>query len=93
MDEYQRILLIFKCVDDCLTILTKEHLTEMLRFTALAVDDPAWSETCARIESEQVSDGVECTDSAYYNMTKYISDGLDSMSDADIQIELEQVIK
>lgn len=44
----------------------------MLRFTALAVDDDAWAESCTRIANEAPVDGVQCSDSAYYNMTKFI---------------------
>ena len=89
-------MLIYRCVDDCLTILTKAHFKEMLRFTQLAVDDPAWAETCARIEKEPFVDGVDCSDSAYYNMTKYITEHhsyFESMTDEYIQSELERVIK
>lgn len=89
-------MLIYRCVDDCLTILTKAHIKEMLRFTQLAVDDPAWAETCARIDNEAPKDGVDCSDSAYYNMTKFITSPASSfefMTDIDIQSELELVIR
>ena len=79
--SYMRLLLIYKCVDDCLTILTKAHIKEMLRFTAEAVDHPTWAESCARIPGEPAKDGVDCRDSAYYNMTKYLGGALDYMTD------------
>lgn len=44
----------------------------MERFTAEAVDDPTWAESCARLPGEKAVDGVQCSDSAYYNMTKYL---------------------
>ena len=91
--SYTRLLLIYKCTDDCLTILTKAHIKEMLRFTELAVDDPAWAESCARIPDEPFKDGVDCSDSAYYNMTKYLGNSLDYMTDEQIQDELERIIK
>jgi hypothetical protein len=58
-------MLIYKCKNDCQTILTKEHIAEMERFTAQAVDDPTWAESCARLSSEKAVDGVQCSDSAY----------------------------
>lgn len=91
--SYQRLLLIFKCTDDCLTILTKAHIEEMQRFTAIAVDDEVWAESCTRIANEPFKDGVDCSESAYYNMTKYISSALESMTDDQIQNELEMIIK
>lgn len=56
----------------------------MLRFTSIAIDHPTWAESCARIDGEQPKDGVQCSDSAYYNMTKYLSSSLDYMTDEQI---------
>ena len=70
---FNGINFIFECKDDCKTIITSKHLKEMERFTALAVDDPRWEQTCERMPRMPVVDGAHCSMGAYRNATQTLN--------------------
>ena len=80
------IVVIFQCKDGCQTIFNTDHIKEMMRFTAHAVDDPLWVQTCIRDELiQKVVDGARCTEESYRNLTHIIEPLINDVIDLNIQ--------
>lgn len=85
------IAIIFKCKDDCKTIINDKNLRQMRDFIAQVTDDPVWSKMCIRDlpRSRSYADGVGCDLSSYHNITKNFEAYLDKYD----YVEEELLIK
>ena len=79
---YSSIYIIFKCKDDCKTVVTKDSIKEMMKFTASAVDDPMWERTCIRLEGMSSFDGAHCATDSYVNLTHFVEPLIEMATDA-----------
>ena len=86
--SYRGITIVFKCRDECQTILDSAHIKEMVRFIAKAVDDEAWPAICRRTPGRAIADGGGCSEDAYQNLTHFIEPFLDKVTDLTIQSQI-----
>ena len=50
-----------------------------MKFTAIAVDDPKWEQSCDRSNNHIFIDGAHCSSNAYLNLTSIANVNLDQL--------------
>lgn len=69
-------------------MLNIAHIREMMRFVALAVDDPLWANVCKRVDVPY--DASLCFKGAYFNLTFMLEPMIDGFTDLAIQSYINQ---